>query len=69
MPLRIVKPWLLLDWIYKLTETASAELDQKRKLDEFTKKVFVKLKKEQNSMKKKITEKNAMLTFSKCCFR
>lgn len=39
MPLRIVKPWLLLDWIYKLTETASAELDQKRKLDDFTRKV------------------------------
>lgn len=39
MPLRISKPWLLLDWIYKLTETASAELDQKRKLDEFTQKV------------------------------
>lgn len=40
MPLRIVKPWLLLDWIYKLTETATTELDQKRKLDEFTKKVY-----------------------------
>lgn len=39
MPLRITKPWLLFDWIYKLTETASAELDQKRKLDEFTRKV------------------------------
>lgn len=39
MPLRIVKPWLLLDWVYKLTETASAEFDQKRKLDEFTQKV------------------------------
>ncbi|XP_031629862.1 probable cytochrome P450 4aa1 [Contarinia nasturtii] len=40
MPLRIVKPWLLLDWIYKMTETASAELNQKRKLDEFTKKMI-----------------------------
>lgn len=39
MPLRIVKPWLLFDWIYKLTETASNELNQKRKLDEFTRKV------------------------------
>lgn len=39
MPLRIVKPWLLLDWVYKLTETASAEMDQKRKLDDFTRKV------------------------------
>lgn len=39
MPLRIAKPWLLLDWIYKLTETASSEMDQKRKLDEFTRKV------------------------------
>lgn len=39
MPLRLVKPWLLLDWIYKLTETASAELDQKQKLDIFTRKV------------------------------
>lgn len=41
MPLRIAKPWLLLDWIYKLTETASAEMDQKHKLDEFTKKVTI----------------------------
>lgn len=39
MPIRISKPWLLLDWIYKLTETASSEMDQKRKLDEFTRKV------------------------------
>lgn len=41
MPLRIAKPWLLLDWVYKLTETASTELNQKRKLDEFTKKVNI----------------------------
>lgn len=39
MPLRITKPWLLFDWIYKLTETASAEFEQKRNLDNFTKKV------------------------------
>lgn len=36
MPLRMAKPWLLLDWIYKLTKTATDELDQKSKLNEFT---------------------------------
>lgn len=36
---RIVRPWLLLDWIYRLTETASAELNQKQQLDTFTQKV------------------------------
>lgn len=36
---RIVRPWLLLDWIYRLTETANSELNQKRQLDTFTKKV------------------------------
>lgn len=41
MPLRLSKPWLLLDWIYKLTETATAEVDQKRKLDQFTRNVRI----------------------------
>lgn len=44
MPFRITRPWLLLDWIYKMTETASAELAQKRKLNAFTKKVCLQSK-------------------------
>lgn len=36
---RIVRPWLLLDWIYRLTETANSELNQKKLLDSFTQKV------------------------------
>lgn len=40
MPHRITRPWLLLDWVYGMTETASAEIDQKNKLDTFTRKVI-----------------------------
>lgn len=53
MPLRIAKPWLLLDWVYKLTETASNELNQKRKLDEFTRTVCDRIVKE-NRLRNKL---------------
>lgn len=36
---RLAKPWLLLDWIYKLTDIASSEMNQKQKLVEFTRMV------------------------------
>lgn len=36
---RMARPWLLLDWVYRLTDTANAELDQKKQLDMFTKRV------------------------------
>lgn len=36
---RITHPWLLLDSIYKFTKTATAEFDQKKKLNTFTRKV------------------------------
>lgn len=39
MPQRITHPWLLFDVVYKMTDTASAELNQKKKLDTFTRKV------------------------------
>lgn len=39
MPHRITRPWLLFDWIYSMTDTASAEINQKNKLDAFTRKV------------------------------
>lgn len=37
---RVSRPWLLLDSIFKLTQTASEELDQKKRLNEFTKKMI-----------------------------
>lgn len=43
MPHRITRPWLLFDWIYGMTETASAEINQKNKLDTFTRKVIYSL--------------------------
>lgn len=39
MPFRLTRPWLLLDWIYRLTENAAAELNQKTRLNNFTRKV------------------------------
>lgn len=39
---RVANPWLLFGWIYKLTSTASDELDQKKRLDEFTLKMITK---------------------------
>lgn len=47
MPHRITRPWLLFDWVYGMTETASAEIDQKNKLDNFTRKVNQKKKAEE----------------------
>lgn len=41
MPHRITRPWLLFDWVYGMTETASAEISQKNKLDTFTRKVII----------------------------
>lgn len=42
LPSRIANPWLLFSWIYKLTATATEELDQKKRLDEFTRRMIKK---------------------------
>lgn len=42
VPHRIANPWLLFSWIYSLTATATEELDQKKRLDEFTIKMIAK---------------------------
>ena len=47
-PHRMANPWLLFDWIYKLTENATAELNQKKNLDDFTRKI---IKKRRESLK------------------
>lgn len=41
MPLRLTRPWLLLDWIYRMTDNAAAEVNQKARLNNFTKKVSI----------------------------
>ena len=41
-PHRMANPWLLFDWIYKLTENATAELNQKKNLDDFTRAMIKK---------------------------
>jgi cytochrome P450 family 4 len=33
---RVSKPWLLFNWVYKFTDSASEELQQKQRLDDFT---------------------------------
>ncbi|XP_017484281.1 PREDICTED: probable cytochrome P450 4aa1 [Rhagoletis zephyria] len=37
---RFVQPWLLFESVYKFTKIASEELDQKKRLDEFTRKMI-----------------------------
>lgn len=36
VPYRVTHPWLLIDAVYRMTQTANDELKQKKKLDEFT---------------------------------
>lgn len=36
----MTRPWLLFTWIYNLTETASTELNQKKRLDAYTMKMI-----------------------------
>lgn len=61
MPHRIANPWLLFSWIYKLTETASEELDQKKRLDEFTRKM---INKRREAMKSgEIVERKSLLDY------
>ena len=38
-PYRMIHPWLLLDWIYRLTKTAKLELQQQEHIIHFTRKV------------------------------
>ncbi|XP_013113990.2 probable cytochrome P450 4aa1 [Stomoxys calcitrans] len=40
IPHRFLKPWLLFDSIYQMTQLASDELQQKRRLNEFTRKMI-----------------------------
>lgn len=41
-PYRVIHPWLLIDFLYKLTKTATVELDQKKNLELFTKQIIHK---------------------------
>lgn len=61
VPHRIANPWLLFSWIYKLTETASEELDQKKRLDDFTRKM---ISKRREAMKMgEIVERRSLLDY------
>lgn len=42
LPSRIANPWLLFSWIYKLTATATEEMNQKKRLDEFARRMIKK---------------------------
>lgn len=59
-PHRMANPWLLFDWIYKLTENATAELNQKKNLDDFTRKMIKKrreaLKNDENPERKSLLD-------------
>jgi hypothetical protein len=39
VPYRLLRPWLLLDWVYRLTDVARLELQQQRDIAHFTRKV------------------------------
>lgn len=45
VPQRFLQPWLLLDSIYHMTKLASDELDQKKRLNDFTRKM-IKIRRE-----------------------
>lgn len=61
VPHRIANPWLLFSWIYRLTETATEELDQKKRLDEFTMKMIGKRR---EAMKKgEVSERKSLLDY------
>jgi hypothetical protein len=39
VPYRLLHPWLLFDWIYRLTDVAKRELQQQKNIAQFTRKV------------------------------
>jgi hypothetical protein len=41
MPYRLLRPWLLLDWLYRLTDVARLELQQQKDIALFTRKVHI----------------------------
>jgi hypothetical protein len=43
MPYRLLRPWLLLDWLYRLTDVARLELQQQKDIALFTRKVHILL--------------------------
>lgn len=43
---RVARPWLMFSWIYKFTDSASEELEQKKRLDDFTMRMIKKRKEE-----------------------
>lgn len=61
VPHRIANPWLLFSWIYRLTETATEELNQKKRLDDFTRKMIAKRR---EAMKNgEVTERKSLLDY------
>jgi hypothetical protein len=40
VPYRLFHPWLLMDWIYRLTDVAKHELQQQKDIAKFTRKVY-----------------------------
>lgn len=57
---RIAKPWLLFNWIYRLTSTFDEELNQKKRLDEFTKKMILKRR---EALKGEVAERKSLLDY------
>lgn len=47
-PHRVANPWLMFGFIYKLTQGAVNELNQKKELDDFTRKMIRKRKQEKS---------------------
>lgn len=61
VPHRIANPWLLFSWIYRLTETANEELDQKKRLDEFTRRMIKRRREAMENGEK--TERKSLLDY------
>ncbi|GLH12197.1 Probable cytochrome P450 4aa1 [Gryllus bimaculatus] len=66
VPHRLVRPWLLLNWVYKLTEDARKEMQHKNDIIEFAKKALEerrKLRKEAKVSSTANPEKKCLLDF------
>ncbi|KAJ6643195.1 putative cytochrome P450 4aa1 [Pseudolycoriella hygida] len=53
IPLRLTRPWLLFDWIYRMTENATAELHQKSRLNSFTREMIAMRRDVNNNSERK----------------
>lgn len=63
IPARFTQPWLLLDGIYKLTSLASDELNQKKRLNDFTRQMIKRRREILSNAGNNNVERNCLLDY------